>query len=115
MYLGHKGERIQGRRWEDLVSQDFRDLREHGLGRPQMAGIERALAGAAGGEKVQDSQGAMTARDAAAQRLLQCNDGCSAVFITCRFSNTGPVYIDDGCLRLEKTCLANCQTISRIP
>jgi hypothetical protein len=43
LYLAHKGKMIPGGRWEDVIANDFEELRKGGLGSPQMAKIEARL------------------------------------------------------------------------
>jgi TPR repeat protein len=45
IYLTHKGESLQGKTWEKVISEDFAKLREAGITHPMMAEIERALSG----------------------------------------------------------------------
>jgi hypothetical protein len=39
----HKGKMIPGGRWENVIANDFEELRKVGLGNPQMAKIEARL------------------------------------------------------------------------
>ena len=45
IYLTHKGESLQGKTWEKVISEDFAKLREAGITHPMMAEIERTLSG----------------------------------------------------------------------
>ena len=45
IYLAHKGEPLQGKTWEKVISEDFAKLREAGITHPMMAEIERTLSG----------------------------------------------------------------------
>ena len=43
LYLVHKGKMVTGKLWEDVIANDFAELRKGGLGKPQMAKIETRL------------------------------------------------------------------------
>jgi len=43
IYLAHKGEPLQGKTWEKVISEDFGKLRQAGITHPMMAEMEEAL------------------------------------------------------------------------
>ncbi len=45
IYLAHKGEPLQGKTWEKVISEDFGKLHQAGITHPMMAEIETALPG----------------------------------------------------------------------
>jgi tetratricopeptide (TPR) repeat protein len=43
LYMAHKGQMVSGGLWEDVIANDFEELRKGGLGNTQMAKIEARL------------------------------------------------------------------------
>ncbi len=53
-YIEHKGENvIQNKKWEDAITGDFAEFAKRGLTHPQLAEMEKALAGASDSVKAQ--------------------------------------------------------------
>jgi TPR repeat protein len=45
IYLAHRGETLKNKKWEQVISEDFAQLRQAGITQPMMAEIETTLSG----------------------------------------------------------------------
>jgi hypothetical protein len=52
VYLAHTGELVQGKTWQNIISEDFTKLREAGITHPMMAEVEKELAPSQNGASI---------------------------------------------------------------